>query len=86
MISENPYRLAHDIRGIGSKTADQIAAKLASAIARSGPVEAWIIDDTGISKKGRHSVEVARQYCGQLGEQDNCQIAVSLSLTRLRTY
>ncbi len=43
-------------------------------------MEAWIIDDTGIPKKGRHSVGVARQYCGQLGEQDSCQIAVSLSL------
>jgi SRSO17 transposase len=49
-----------------------------------GGVQAWIVDDTGIPKKGKHSVGVARQYCGVLGKQENCQVAVSLSVANER--
>jgi SRSO17 transposase len=50
------------------------------AMKQNGPVVAWIVDDTGVVKKGTHSVGVARQYCGQVGKQENCQVAVSLSV------
>ena len=57
-----------------------VRAQVLPRITRSGAINAWIIDDTGFPKKGVHSVGVARQYCGQLGKQDNCQVAVTLSV------
>jgi SRSO17 transposase len=48
---------------------------------KQGPIEAWIVDDTGFVKKGMHSVGVTRQYCGQVGKQENCRVAVSLSIS-----
>ncbi|MCC6159318.1 MAG: IS701 family transposase [Deltaproteobacteria bacterium] len=47
---------------------------------RHAPVGAWIVDDTGMPKKGVHSAGVSRQYCGVLGKQENCQVAVTVSL------
>src|SRR6059058_5263213 len=41
-------------------------------------VLAWIVDDTGIVKDGKHSPGVKRQYSGTLGKIGNCQIAVSV--------
>jgi SRSO17 transposase len=57
-----------------------VRACVLPSIEQLGAMRALIIDDTGFPKKGHHSVGVARQYCGQLGKQDNCQVAVSLSL------
>src|SRR5882757_5245825 len=74
--------------GEGRWSDEKVLAKVGEmvlpVIERAGPIEAWIIDDTAFPKKGTHSVGVARQYCGQLGKQDNCQVAVSLSIANDR--
>jgi len=57
---------------------------LEKVVPRAGAPEVLLIDDTGFPKQGTHSVGVARQYCGQLGKQDNCQVAVSVSLANER--
>jgi SRSO17 transposase len=70
--------------GVGPWSDEKVLAKVRElvlpAIEKHGPIEAWIIDDTGFPKQGRHSVGVQHQYCGQLGKEANCQVAVSLSI------
>lgn len=63
---------------------EQVRGYALPAMQKEDSLQAWIVDDTGMLKKGQHSVGVARQYCGQVGKQDNCQVAVSLSVTTNR--
>jgi SRSO17 transposase len=83
-VSAAHQSLHHLVAKAAWSDAALLAALREQVLPVLGPITAWIVDDTGLPKKGRHSVGVARQYCGELGKQDNCQVAVSLSLANER--
>lgn len=52
----------------------------------SHPKGSLIVDESGFQKKGTHSAGVARQYCGNLGKVENCQVGVFLSYASHKGY
>lgn len=66
-VGQSPWAVDEVQRRLAHKVVDLLSE-----------AEVWIIDETSFPKAGRHSVGVARQYCGTLGKIANCQVAVSL--------
>ncbi len=79
-MHQSLHHLVADAPWSDEAVLERVRISVLPAMQGHGPVVAWIVDDTGFPKKGTHSVGVARQYCGQLGKQENCRVAVSLSV------
>jgi SRSO17 transposase len=65
-VADSPWEPALLVRGCAERVAPEIS------------VVAWVVDDTGVVKDGKHSPGVKRQYSGTLGKIGNCQITVSV--------
>jgi SRSO17 transposase len=65
-LADSPWQPELVVRACAERVAPEIG------------VLAWVVDDTGIVKQGKHSPGVKRQYSGTLGKIGNCQITVSV--------
>jgi SRSO17 transposase len=65
-LADSPWDPARLVRACAERVAPELG------------VSAWVVDDTGIAKDGRHSPGVKRQYSGTLGKVGNCQVTVSV--------
>jgi SRSO17 transposase len=72
LLNDSPWS-DHDARSLAAHYGVQ-------ALQQRESITAWVLDDTGFLKQGKHSVGVQRQYTGTAGKVTNCQIAVSLTL------
>lgn len=77
-ISESPW----DYR----RLMDHVALNVSKNMSSTGQKVALLLDETGMAKKGKQSVGVARQYSGTLGKVDNCQVAVYCALSSDKYY
>ena len=66
-LSDSPWQERHVWRAIRREV-----------IPAMEPLQAWVVDETGWLKQGNHSVGVSHQYCGAVGKQAQCQVAVEL--------
>jgi len=80
-MHQSLHHLVADAPWNDQEMLEQVRQQVLPAMQKHGLVVAWIIDDTGFPKQGKHSVGVAHQYCGELGKSANCQAAVSLSVS-----
>lgn len=77
---QSMHHLVADAQWSDETMLSAVAKQVLPKLINEGDPVIWIVDDTGFPKKGRHSVGVAHQYCGQTGKQDNCRVAVTLSI------
>lgn len=78
VVDSEYFRMQHfiSVSPWDARTGFDVVAMDTSEVFESFDQVALLIDESSHSKKGECSVGVARQYCGNIGKVDNCQVAV----------